>query len=143
MTAINFAYLSQGKLFINGDGGKAKAVESAFGREVRQRAIDISRRNSWKTEGSSAKFQGGGLLWGMQQKDPAEMRVAITGACWSSQSGRWLYALETDDIAGLFALDSDGSQEQRLFHTSDFDFRDLSAEPDGDLVACSLVRGEF
>src|SRR5882724_6323093 len=94
-------------------------------------------------DGRSAKALGGCLLRGTQQKDPAEMRVVITRACWSSQSGRWLYALETDDIAGLFALDADGTQEQRLFHTSDFDFRDLSAEPAGDLVACSLVRGEF
>ncbi|HZS48375.1 MAG TPA: hypothetical protein VFC63_25115 [Blastocatellia bacterium] len=68
------------------------------------------------------------------------MRVAISGACWSSHSAKWLYALETDDIAGLFALEADGSQEQRLFHTSDFNFRDLSADPDGDLIACSLVR---
>jgi hypothetical protein len=136
---INIAYLAQGKLHLRTGDGIVRTIESRFGREVRERAVQIHQRNSWKTQGTGAQFMaGGGMLWGVRNQDPAAMRIAITGLSWGCKRDELLYALETDQIAGVFALRNSGSDEQRLFHTSDYNVRHLSAQPGGELIACTL-----
>jgi len=135
---MRIAYLAQGKLHLKVDDGQVHTIESRFGREVRERAVRIQQRNAWKTQGSGAKFMNGGLLWGARDHDPAEMRVAITGLSWGASGDELLYALETDDIAGVFAIRNAGREEQRLFHTSDYNVGHLCAQSDGGLIACSL-----
>jgi len=133
-----FAYLSQGKLFVKLGDGPVSPVDSRFGESLRQRAVQIQERNAWKTQGTGAKFMSGGLLWGRQDQDAAEMRIAITGISAGCSQGELLYSLDTDDIGGIFVLRNEARDEQRLLHTSDFRVRRLAASSGEDRIACVI-----
>jgi hypothetical protein len=134
----SYAYLSQGQLHLKLGEDPLRPVDSRFGQSLRDRAAQIQNRNSWKTQGTGAKFMSGGVLWGKQNDDPAEMRIAITGISSGCQSGELLYSLATDDIGGVFLLRDRATDERRLLHTADFRVRRLAASPGADRVACVL-----
>ena len=136
----SLAYLSQGKLHL-WCGGATKAVDSEFGRSLRDRAAQIRNRNAWKTQGHGAQFMRG-ALWGAQPGDPAEFRISITSVARGRNPGELLYSLETDSISGIFAVDAAGV-EQRLFHTNDFRVRHVALHPDGASIAASIVHNDF
>ncbi|HJQ70494.1 MAG TPA: hypothetical protein VKA70_16060, partial [Blastocatellia bacterium] len=138
--SLRIAYLSQGKLRLKTEGKEVRTIESRFGQQVRERAIQIQQRNAWKTQGAGAQFMSGGLLWGEREHDPAEMRIAITGLSWGCQEAELLYALETDEIAGVFLVKEGGGEEQRLYHSSDYRVRHLSAHSGDGLIACTLMH---
>lgn len=138
--AAGFAYLSEGKIHLKVGDLPLRTVESRFGRDVRERAIQLQQRNAWKTQGSGARFMSGGALWGAQDRDPGQMRIAISGVSRGRESGELLYALETDEVSGLFALKEFGSAEQRLFHGSDCRVAYPCASPEQDLVVCSVLH---
>jgi hypothetical protein len=134
----SFAYLSQGELHVKLGEGPVQPVESRFGQSLRDRAMQIQNRNSWKTQGTGARFISGGALWGNRNSDPGEMRIAITGISSGCQNGELLYSLATDDIGGVFLLRNQAREEQRLLHIADFRVRHLAASPGQDRVACVL-----
>src|SRR5260370_10809168 len=121
MGGRDLAYLSQGKLHLRGDAG-VDTVESAFGRSLRERAAQIHHRHSWKTQGRGAQFMNGGFAWPLQGADPGAFRIAITSVAPGRIPDELLYALETDEVSGIFAVDAAGV-EQRLFHPADFRVR--------------------
>src|SRR5450759_1354581 len=129
------AYLSQGKLHFRGNGGP-ETVESAFGRSLRERAAQIHHRHAWKTQGRGAQFMNGGCAWPTQGCDPGAFRIAITSVTPGRNPGELLYALETDDVSGIFAVDA-GGVEQRLFHTADFRVRHIALNEDLSLIHIS------
>jgi hypothetical protein len=98
----SFADLSQGELQVKLGEGPVRPVESRFGQSLRDRALQIQNRNSWKTQGTGARFMSGGALWGNRDSNPAEMRIAITGISSGCQNGELLYSLASDDIGGVF-----------------------------------------
>jgi len=134
----SFAYLSQGELHLKLGEGPVRPVESRFGQSLRDRAMQIQNRNSWKTQGTGARFMSGGALWGNRDSDPGEMRIAITGISSGCQNGELLYSLATDDIGGVFLLRNQAREEQRLLYTADFPVRRLAASPGQGRVACVL-----
>ncbi len=139
MTA-SFAYLSQSKIYFKTGDAPIRAVESGFGKDVHERAIRLRQRYVWKTQGSGAQFMSGGMLWGVQDQDQAQLRIAITGLSRGRESGKLLYTLETDEISGIFALKGSGHGEQRLFHSSDCRVGNPCASREQDLVACSILH---
>jgi hypothetical protein len=139
MNESQFAYLAEGKLHLRGTEGDTAVVESAFASTLRDRAAQIHQRHAWKTQGRGARFMPG-MLWPTPAGDPGEFPAAITSVCRGHIPGELLYSLETDDVAGIFAIEA-GGLERRLFHTSDFRFRDLALSPDGTTVAASVLHG--
>jgi hypothetical protein len=135
------AYLSQGKLHFRGNGAP-ETVESAFGRSLRERAVQIHHRHSWKTQGCGAQFMNGGFAWPLQGADPGAFRVAITSVAPGRNPGELLYALETDDVSGIFAVDAN-RVEQRLFHTADFRVRHIALNEDRMTLAASIFHNNF
>jgi len=138
--SYSYAYLTQGQLHLKLGEDPVRLVDSRFGESVRERAVQIHNRNSWKTEGTGAKFMSGGLLWGRRDGDPSEIRIAITGISSGCQNGELLYSLATADIGGVFLLRDGASDERRLLHTADFRVRRLAASPGQGRVACVLQR---
>ena len=136
----SYAYLSQGQLHLKLGNDPVRPIDSKFGESVRERAAQINHRNSWKTQGSGAKFMSGGLLWGRQPGDPTDIRVDITGISAGCKPGELFYSLSTDDIGGVFLLRDRASDELRLLHTADFRVRRLAAGPGQDSLACVLHR---
>jgi len=137
--SIHVAYLAAGRLHLKRGNEPVRVIESKFGQNIRERALQIQRRNAWKTEGRGAQFQSGGLLWGMPERDPAEMRIAITSVSRGRNAGELLYSLDTDDIGGMFAVKDWGAEEQRIFHSSERRVRDLCTAPGQEQIACSVV----
>lgn len=138
MTALNIAYLAKGRLHIK-EGEKApRVVESRFGLAVRDRAVRVANLHSWKSEGRGARFMSGGALWGAPRRDPGALRVAVTSLARAREPGKLLYALETDEVAGLFSVDLSSGEEQRLFHGNAFRVQHPSARPEVELIACSI-----
>ena len=133
------AYLAQGKLYLKTGDGEPQLIESRFGQEVQHRAAQIHDRNAWKSQGTGARFMRGGL-WAQPDHDPAALRVAISGVSRGCAPGELFYALETDEIAGVFRLRDSGKDEQRLLHTADFRVRHLNADPGRQRVACVVER---
>jgi hypothetical protein len=137
---VGFAYLSEGKIHLKCGDLPLRTVESRFGRDVRERALQLQQRHAWKTQGSGAQFMSGGMLWGAQDRDAGRMRIAITGFSRGRQPGELLYALETDQVSGLFVLKDAGQFEQRLFHGSDCRIAGPCASSEQDLVVCSVLH---
>ena len=131
------AFLSQGKLHLSTGGNSSRVIPSIFGETVRERALKMHQKNEWKTQGAGAQFMGG-MLWGVRDRDPAEMRIEITGLTRGEQPADLIYSLDTDDLAGVFLLRDFGAEERRLFHSIDRRVRDLSAEPSGSRIACAV-----
>ncbi len=140
MTPTKLAYLAKGRLHVVDGEGPARVLESKFGLAVRDRAVRASGRNDWKSSGRGAQFMSGGALWGMPRRDPAAMRIAVTSLSRAREPGRLLYSLETDEVAGLFAVDVASGEEQRLFHGNDLRLQHPAASAEVELVACSVPR---
>ena len=136
----SYAYLSQGQLHLKLGDEPVRPIDSKFGESVRERAAQIHNRNSWKTQGTGAKFMSGGLLWGRQPGDPTDIRVDITGISSGCKPGELYYSLSTDDIGGVFLLRERATDELRLLHTADFRVRRLAAGPEQDSIACVVHR---
>lgn len=132
------AYLAKGRLHVKDGDGAPRVLESQFGLAVRDRAVRSNQLHSWKTEGRGARFMSGGAMWGAPARDPAAMRIAVTSLGRAREPGRLLYALETDEVAGLFALDVKSGEETRLFHGNTFRVQHPAARPEVELVACSV-----
>jgi hypothetical protein len=137
VTERSLAYLEQGKLHLFG-GGSTAAMESPFGRSLRERAAQIHNRNAWKMQGHGAQFMRG-MLWPAQAHDPGEFRIAITSIARGRNPGEVFYSLETDEISGVFTVQL-GSVEQRLFHTADFRVRHIAVDPQGRGIAVAVLH---
>jgi hypothetical protein len=135
------AFLSQGKLHLSSGANSTRVVPSAFGETVRERALRIQQKNAWKTQGSGAQFMSGGMLWGARDRDPAEMRIEITGLTRGEQPSDLIYSLDTDDLAGVFLLRDYGAEEQRLFHSADRRVCDLNSNPSESRLVCAVGHG--
>lgn len=129
---MDFAYITQGKIRVKRGDAAPQPIESQFGNNVRQRSLDLGKRNAWKTQGTGAQFMRGGL-WGAQ-RSPEDMRIAVNGL--TRQGDEFIYSLETADIGGLFRVTGDGREEQRLLHTADYRVREVVANDKGDRLAC-------
>jgi len=136
--SIHFAYLSQGQFHLKDGDGEVRLIESKFGHSIRDRAVQIHDRNAWKTQGSGARFMSGGLLWGAPQHDPAALPIAITGVSHGNSADQLVYALDTQEISGIFRLDEGATQEQRLLHIADFRVGRLHSN--SERIACALTR---
>lgn len=139
-----YAYLGQGKLHVceggSCGGNSSRTIDSAFGKSLRDRALQIEQRHSWKMQGRGSQFMGGGLMFGASPgRDAAEFPITMTGISRGSAPGELLYTLETNEVAGVFAVDAEGV-ERRIFHTADFRVRGAALSPDGKLIAASMLH---
>jgi hypothetical protein len=136
---VPVAYLAGGRLHVKEGGDEPRAFDSKFGQAVRDRAVRSAQKNAWKTQGTGAQFMSGGALWGASARGPGVLRIAITGVTRAAEPGRLLYALDTDEIVGLFSLDPATGEEKRLFHSNDRRVRFPSSRPGRDQVVCSVL----
>lgn len=135
---MKIVYLAKGKLHLLEGGTAPTVIESKFCQTVRDRAVRISQKDSWKKEGPGAQFMAGRLLWGCSGNDPAEMRIAMKSLSRGPGQDRLLYALETDDMGGIFSVTTDDLEEQRLFHHANYVVEHLNAGPGHDFIACAV-----
>jgi hypothetical protein len=116
---------------------KARKLRARLRESIRQRAFELHKRHSWKTQGRGAKFMSGAGLWGAEATDPFAMPITLAG-CACGSNGDLYYSLQTPEISGLLCLKSGSHAEQRLLHTSDFRIGHIAVQPDTHRVALSL-----
>ena len=137
MTNPSLAYISQGRLHLEREGG-GEILESPFGRSLRDRAVQIHNRNAWKQQGRGGQSLSRALRM-PEERDPSEIPIVMTSVARGINPGEMLYTLETDEISGVFTRDA-GGIETRLFHTADFRACHLDAHPNGSEVAVSVCH---
>ncbi len=135
---MDLVYLWQGKLYLKQGDKPPRQIESEFGRDIMQAALEIHRKHEWKSSGRGARFMSGGMLWGTGDVDPEAMPVNISAVTRGAAPGQLLYAVETNRVGGLFLYDCATGKEQRLFHREHFRVRDLARHPELPLSACSI-----
>lgn len=144
-----FAYVSAGALYVGDGEGEPRRLESRFGEAVRDRAQRIAAGQAWKREGQRPGLLSGPALWGGASVVDAEaLRVAIVGVGRGRVSGELLYALDTDEVSGVFAVSAapedagagaePNGEESRLFHSNHVRVDQLAARTDADEIACSV-----
>jgi hypothetical protein len=135
--SVPVAFLSGGRVHVKDGDEPPRAFDSRFGMAVRDRAVRSAQKNAWKTAGTGARFMGG-AAWGPASRDPMVLRIAITGLGRAAEPGLLLYALDTDEVVGLFSLDPATGDERRLFHSNDRRLRFPHGRPGVDKVVCSV-----
>jgi len=136
----NLAYVAQGRLHLQDGAATPRVLESAFGRSLRERAAQIHNRNVWKTQGFGAQFMGLGQRMACEAEEL--LPIWLTSVTRGAAPGEVLYALETPEISGVFAIDENGF-ERRLFHTADFRVRSVAVHPDGSAIALSVAHSNM
>jgi hypothetical protein len=131
---MDIAYIAQGKIHVKRGDAAPQILESQFGQNVRQRAIDLEKRNAWKTQGTGSQFMRGGMFGARANAE--DMRIAVNGL--TRRGDQFIYSLETSDIGGIFRLSSDGREEQRLLHTADYRVREVVADENGERLAATF-----
>jgi hypothetical protein len=132
----SFFYVAQGKIHLKEPGKPARQIESKFGQSLVDRNSQIQRRNSWKTQGTGAKFMSGSLLWGRQSEEGDEIPVVVNAISRGTEPDEVLYSLSTHEIGGVFSLR--GADEKRLLHTADFRVGHLSVHRPENKIACAV-----
>lgn len=125
-----FAYVSSGRLHVKVGDGPVREVESQFAETLRRRALEINRRNAWKEMGRGAQFMRGGSPWARQERDAAEVHVALSGVT-PGAAEEIVYSLETNDVTGIFVLSDQCRSERRLLHSADHRVGQVACKPDG------------
>lgn len=135
------AYLASGKLFLKRDGRATEQIESAYGQELIEDAIRRREKNEWKTRSQTGQLMAGGTPWGDRNLIEGETRrIHISGVTRGERPGELLYALDTDQVGGLFVYDIQERRERRLYHNHRFRARHLSRHPEQPLATFSLQQ---
>lgn len=135
------AYLASGKLFLKQEGRAAEPIESAYGQELIEDAARRREKNEWKTRSQTGQLMAGGAPWGDRNLIEGETRrIHISGITRGSRPGELLYALDTDQVGGLFLYDVAERRERRLYHNHRFRARHLSRHPEQPLATFSLQQ---
>jgi hypothetical protein len=135
------AYLASGKLYLKQEGRATEPIESAYGQELIEDAIRRREKNEWKNRSQTGQMMSGGAPWGDRNLVGAETRrIHISGVTRGGRPGELLYALDTDQVGGLFTYDIAQRHEQRLYHNHRFRARHLSRHPEQPLATFSLQQ---
>jgi hypothetical protein len=142
MSTPSVAYVAGGRLHVKLGEAPVRSFDSAFGQQVRDRHAEVHQRHSWKGEGRGARFMSG-LLWGMPERDPALLRVAITSLTRGTAPGQIVYALDTEGRTAVCSFSAEDGTERRLLHGSAHRLADLRTGPGRDLIACSVLHPDM
>lgn len=137
MTLV-FGYTSAGRLFLKEGERASREVQSPFAENAVAKALRRSEKDAWKRRPAEGMF-GGRILWGTSEEPDATLvRPRITGISRSPEKGGLFFILETQAVGGLFHLQRDPVEEQRLFHKEGFHAKDPEYHPETRLLAFSL-----
>lgn len=135
-----FAYLSQGKLYLKSDSDAPILYDSTFVQGMRDRALQLFRRNSWKAGGSDGKMVSRSALWGTDPRDPALFRVQFNSIARRGEEDGFLYSISSPEISGVLALKEETAAELRLLHTAEFRVLQVASQPGTGRLAMSVMH---
>lgn len=141
MVSNQIAYLASGKLFFRQADGKEIEHKSQFGEEMKDRAMALTQKNSWKNRKENDLLSSR-QLWGVDSNDPSSMQVHITALSSCENEQEIIYALSTTVVGGLFIYDRQSKKERRLFHKEGMIISDLARDRSKNQFVCSLRNAD-
>lgn len=126
---MKYAYIAQGKLFIANDTAPARQVDSPFAQEYTARAVQIARKNEWKTQQRGGMWENANLWNVGAATDSSAVRINFTDVAGGQTDGDMLYCMETDRVSGLFRQEIATGEELRLVHNNKFQLRQIRRQP--------------
>lgn len=136
--ALRFAYVSQGKLYLKSEDEPEALYESTFARGIRDRAVELHRRHSWKSGQSGERMVPRAALWGANATDPSLVRIDFNSVAAHGTEPGFVYSIISREISGVLALQERSGAELRLLHTADFRVTHLSSQPGTGRIAMSI-----
>ncbi|HMP54923.1 MAG TPA: hypothetical protein PKD05_25455, partial [Candidatus Melainabacteria bacterium] len=142
------AFLENGRLFfVRENSGKPdkEKYHSQFGQEMKDRAMRIAQKNSWKNRSDGDDFLSSRQLWGGGANGDAEaeaMAVHITAIAPSEEPDEIIFALSTRVVGGLFVYNRSTKKERRLFHKEGMIISDLCRNAESGKIVCSLRNAD-
>lgn len=142
MTAPTFAYLAEGRLFLQSAGADAEELVSKFVHDYEERQSKHQKLHGWKGESQ---------VWGemgMMAPQMAQWNQAATGRRTVKfrsldhglTDGELTYLVDFGNMTGLFQYDPKVEQERRLFHRNNFPAQDLSRHPVHGRMAIAIAQ---
>ncbi|MDM5175815.1 hypothetical protein PO883_01150 [Massilia sp. DJPM01] len=132
LSGIGVAYISNGKLFYQPDGGALRQLHSPYIQEIEDRLARSNERNSWK---KNTSFEVG-AYGQMKQFGDAANGIRYTSAQFD-QHQAILYFLSDAGIGGLFSLNLETGVETRIVHRQHLDLSDLNLNRDTGILVCT------
>lgn len=105
--------------------GKVTLVASAYQERYNRNREEIQAKKAWKTQGSSAQFQG---VAGQQSHfDGAQTQSKINGLAVMGGLDKVIYAITVNEMSGIFIKDllDVGAVEGHVVHDSNVDFMSI------------------
>jgi hypothetical protein len=79
-TPLTIAYVSDGSLYLWRQGEPSRKVESAFARQVQERAAEVDRKHAWKGKGRDERYRQ--QVWGRGGEAASEYHyVQVSDVC--------------------------------------------------------------
>ncbi|MCY0914114.1 hypothetical protein [Massilia antarctica] len=132
VSAIGVAYISNGKLFYQPEGGALRQLHSPYIQEIEDRLARSNERNSWK---KNTSFEVG-AYGQMKQFGDAANAIRYTSAQFDQQQSI-LYFLSDQGIGGLFSFNLATGVETRIVHRQHLDLSDLNLNRETGKLVCT------
>jgi hypothetical protein len=117
---MQYAFISDGKLFIQDDDGAIKEISSKFAIEKDEEAESQKSLHSWKSSKENIDpYFGSNILWGGQGSQRPYRKFRFKSVM-IKNSDLLFYLLTNDYVTGLFEYNVREDEELRLFHKNDF-----------------------
>lgn len=127
--ASRFAYVSMGQIYVKSGDAPAATHESKFVQGVRDRAMELYRRHSWKAGDSDGKMIPRAALWGANARNPELAKIEVNSISPRGEGDGFVYSVFSREISGVLAYKEKSQAELRLLHTPDFRITQVNSEP--------------
>lgn len=136
-----FAYLAEGRLFLQPSGADPREITSAFACDFEERQAKQQKVHGWKSQ-SGVWGEMGMAAPRMSQWDQgtAQRMVRFRSVDRGPEDGHLTYLVDFGHMTGLFQYDPGADQERRLFHRNDFPAQDLHRHPIHGRLAMSVAQ---
>lgn len=137
-----YAYLAEGRLYLQPAGGEAREVTSAFVRDFEDRQAKQQKLHGWKGESQVWSEMGMSMPQMAQwnQAAPGRRSVRFRSLTDGLEAGQFTYLIDFGSMTGLFQYDPAADQERRLFHRNSFPAQDLSRHPVNGKLAMTVAQ---
>jgi len=140
--APRFAFLSQGKLYLKSGDSPESLHESPFVRGIRDRALELLRRHSWKSGGSAERLIPRAALWGAGGGDASLAKIDFNSVSAQGGTPGFVYSIISREISGVLAHQEVTGAELRLLHTADYRITHLCSQPGTGRIAMSVQHAD-
>lgn len=136
-----FAYLADGRLYLQNGESKPRELTSAFVRDFEERQARQQQHLGWK-EQSGVWGEMGMARPGMEQwnQAPSQRQVKFRSVDRGPAAGHLTYLVDFGHMTGLFQYDPAADLERRLFHRNNYPAQDLHRHSTSGKLAMSVMQ---